>query len=94
MKRIVKKRFLKKKKNFNIIIFDVVHVKDSNANSFIKYYIDDTTTISNSFTKFLFKFENFLEKESAAQTHEKEQKKSKEERERELRKNKKKKTDE
>ena len=64
MKEIVEKRFLEKKKNFDTMIFDAVIVKNSNANFFIKYYIDDTTTISNSFTKFFFKFENFLKEES------------------------------
>ena len=67
------------------MIFDVVDVKNSNAEIFIKYYINDTTTISSSFTKFFFEFENFLKKESTAQTHEKKQKKKFEEkRERKL----------
>ena len=70
--RIIEKRIPKKKENFGIIMFDVVDVKKSNAKTFIKYYIDDTTTISDSFTKFCFKFENFLKKKGAAQTHEKE----------------------
>ena len=58
-------------------MFDVVDVKNSNAEIFMKYYIDDTTTISNSLTKFFLRFENFSKKKSAAQTHEKEQKKKK-----------------
>ena len=60
IKKIVEKKFLKKKENFNTMIFDIVNVKNSNAKIFIKYYIDDTTTISNSFTKFFFEFENFF----------------------------------
>ena len=77
MKKIVEKKILKKKENFDTMMFDVVDVKNSNAKIFIKYYIDDTTTISSSFTKFFLKFENFLKKKSAGQTHEKEQKKKK-----------------
>ena len=33
------------------MMFEVVDVKDSDAVTFMKYYIDDTTTISGSFTK-------------------------------------------
>ena len=33
------------------MMFKVVDVKNSNAVIFMKYHIDDTTTISNSFTK-------------------------------------------
>ena len=51
----------------------------------MKYHINDTTTISNNFTKFFFEFENFLKEKSAAQTHEKEQKKFEKERERKIR---------
>ena len=72
MKKIVEKRFSKKKKNSDTMMFDIVDVKDSNAEIFVKYHIDDTTTISRSFTKFSFEFENFLKKESATQTHKKE----------------------
>ena len=75
MKKIVEKKFSKKKKNFDTMMFEVVEVKISNIKTFIKYYIDDTTTISNSFTKFSFEFENFSKKESVTQTHEKESKK-------------------
>ena len=75
MKRIVEKIFLKKKENFNIIIFKIVDLKSSNAEIFLKYHIDDTITISSNFTKFFFEFENFSKEEDAAQTHKKEQKK-------------------
>ena len=51
MKKIMKKKFSKKKKNFDIIMFKIVDVKNPNAVIFIKYYINDTTTISGSFTK-------------------------------------------
>ena len=71
MKKIVEKKFLKKKENFNTIMFDDVNVKNSNAEILIKYHINDTTTISNNFTKFFFEFENFSEKEYATQIHKK-----------------------
>ena len=77
MKKIIEKKFLKEKKNSNTMIFNIVDVKDSNAEIFIKYHINDTTTTSNNFTKFFFEFENFLEKEDTTQTHKKEQKKEK-----------------
>ena len=77
IKKVVEKRFLKKKENSDTIIFDDVDMKNSNTEIFIKYYIDDTTTTSSNFTKFFFEFESFLKKESVMQTHEKEQKKKK-----------------
>ena len=91
MRKIVKKRFLKKKENSDTMIFDVVDVKNSNVMTFMKSHINDTTTISSNFTKFFFEFENFLKKESATQMQKKEQKKKKfeKERERKLRENKK-----
>ena len=51
MKRIIKKKFSKKKENLDTMMFEIVDVKNSNAVIFMKYYIDDTTTISSSFTK-------------------------------------------
>ena len=77
IKKIIEERFLKKKENFDTMIFDIVDVKNSNTKIFMKYYIDDTTTISSSFTKFSHKFKNFFKKENATQTYEKEQKKKK-----------------
>ena len=77
IKKIVKKRFSKEKENFDTMMFEAVDVKNSNAEIFMKYYIDDTTTISNNFTEFFSKFKSFSKKESAAQTHKKEQKKEK-----------------
>ena len=66
MKKIVEKKFLKKKKNFDTMMFDAIDVKNSNAMIFMKYYIDDTITTSSNFTKSFFEFENFLKKKSAA----------------------------
>ena len=90
MKKIVEKRFSKEKKNSNTIIFEIINVKNPNAEIFIKYHIDDTSTTSSSFTKFFFEFESFLKEKNATQTDEKEQEKKEFEKEREqkLRKNK------
>ena len=51
MKKIVKKKFSKKKENLDTMMFEVADVKNSNAVTFIKYHIDDTMTTSSSFTK-------------------------------------------
>ena len=51
MKRVVKEKFSKKEENFDTMMFEVVDVKDSNVMIFMKYHIDDTTTISSSFTR-------------------------------------------
>ena len=77
MKKVIEKKFLKKKRNFHTIMFDVVDVRNSNTMIFIKYHIDDTITISNNFTKFFFEFENSLKKKSATQAQKKKQKKEK-----------------
>ena len=69
MKKIVKKKFSKKKENFNTMMFEIVDVKDSNAVIFMKYYIDDTTTISSNFTKEKISKKN--ENESFEKTKEK-----------------------
>ena len=50
MKKIVKKKF-SKKENLDTIMFEVADVKNSNAVIFIKYHIDDTTTISSNSTR-------------------------------------------
>ena len=51
MKRIMKKKFSKEKDNFDTIMFEIADVKNSNAVIFMKYHINDTTTISNNFMK-------------------------------------------
>ena len=68
IKKIVERKFLKKKENFDTMMFDVVDVKNSNAMIFVKYHIDDTTTISSSFMTFFFEFRNFLKEKGATQT--------------------------
>ena len=51
MEEIVKEKFSEKEKNLDTMMFEVVDVKNSNAVTFMKYHIDDTTTISGSFTR-------------------------------------------
>ena len=51
MKKIVKEKFSKKEENFDTMMFKIVDVKNSNAVIFMKYHINDTTTISNNFTR-------------------------------------------
>ena len=81
MKRIIEKKFLKKEVNSNTIIFESVNMKNSNARTFIIFYINDTTLFASILiSKFLFEFENFLKIENKAsmkaQTKEKNSKKS------------------
>ena len=85
MKKIIEKRFSKKKKNFDIMMFKIVNVKNSNAEIFIKYHIDDTTTISSSSIKFLSNSKVFKKKERGAGAREKTKKKFEKRRERKLR---------
>ena len=70
MKEIVKEKFSKKEENFDIMMFEVVDVKNSNAVIFMKYHIDDTTTISGSFTRKKSSKKN--ENESSEKTEKKE----------------------
>ena len=51
MKKIVKEKFLKKKKNLDTMMFEVVDVKNSNTVSLMKYHINDMITTSDNFTK-------------------------------------------
>ena len=64
MKKLMKKKFEKKKENFRYIMFEDLVVKNSNARTSAKYYINDTTSSSNVIENFSFEFENILEKES------------------------------
>ena len=50
MKRVVKKKF-SKEKDSDTMMFEIVDVKNPNAMTFMKYHIDDTTTISSNFTE-------------------------------------------
>ena len=51
MKKIMKKKFSKEEENLDTMMFEVVDVENPNAVTFMKYYINDMTTISSSFTK-------------------------------------------
>ena len=94
IKEIIEKKILKKKENSDTIMFGVVDVKNLNTMIFMKYHIDDTTTMSNNFTKFSFEFENLLKKENAAQTRKKKEKKRYSKKNESFEKTKKKKTNE
>ena len=76
------------------MMFDIVDVKDSNTEIFIKYHINDTTTISNNFTKFSFEFKNFLKKRARRKHTRKNKKNLKKNENESFEKMKKKKTDE
>ena len=69
MKKIIKKRFSRKKENLNIIIFDDVNMKNANAQTFMIFCIDNTTTTSNIIMKFSFEFESLKKKENPTQTN-------------------------
>ena len=69
MKEIVKEEFSKKKENFDTMMFEIAGVKNSNAVILMKYYINDTTTISSSFTRKKSSEKN--ENESSEKTKEK-----------------------
>ena len=59
IKKIIEKKFSKKKVNSNTIIFEDVNVKNSNARTFMMFYIDDTTLFANILnSKSLLEFEN------------------------------------
>ena len=64
IKKLVKKRFEKKKENFRYIIFEDLVVENSNARVLAKYHINDTTLSSNIIENFSFEFKNVLKKES------------------------------
>ena len=50
-------------------MFENVNVKNSNARTFMMFYIDDTTSFANILiSKSLFEFESFLEIENEALT--------------------------
>ena len=64
MKKLVKKKFEKKKKNFRYIMFENLVVKNLNAQVSAKYYINNTTLSSNVIENFSFESKNVSEKES------------------------------
>ena len=64
MRKLVKKKFEKKKENLRYVMFEDLVVKNSNMQTSAKYHIDDTMSSSNIIENFSFKFENVLKKES------------------------------
>ena len=64
IKELVKKKFEKKKKNSRYMMFEDLVVKNSNARTSAKHYINDTTSFSSVIENFSFKSENISEKES------------------------------
>ena len=64
MRKLMKKRFEKKKENSRYIMFEDLVVKNSNARISAKYHINNTMSFSNIIENFSFKFENVLKRES------------------------------
>ena len=64
MKKLVKKKFEKKKENFRYVMFENLVVKNSNVRASAKHHINDMTSSSNVIKNFSFEFENFSKKES------------------------------
>ena len=64
MKKLVKKKFEKKKENSRYVMFEDLVVKNSNVRVSAKHYINDTTSSSNIIENFSFAFENILKKEN------------------------------
>ena len=62
MKRLVKKKFEKKKENFRYIMFENLVVKNSNVRTSAKHYINDTMLSLNVIENFSFEFENVFKK--------------------------------
>ena len=87
MKKIIKKKFSKEKENSDTMMFEIVNVKNSNARIFMKHHIDDTTSISSSFTKLFFEIKKFFKRrerdaDDSAEKRAKDKKKFKEKQER------------
>ena len=64
MQRLVKKKFEKKKKNFQYMMFENLVVKNSNVRISTKHYIDNTTLFSSVIENFSFEFKNVSDEES------------------------------
>ena len=64
MKKLMKKKFEKKKENSRYVMFEDFVVKNSNMRASAKYYINDTTSFSSVIENFSFKFENVSKRES------------------------------
>ena len=65
MKKMIEEKFSKEKINSNTMMFEGVNVKNSNAQTFIMFYIIDTTSFASIIiSKFLLEFESFLKVEN------------------------------
>ena len=64
IKKLVKKKFEKKEKNFRYVMFEDFVVKNLNVRISAKHHINDTTSSSNIIENFSFEFKNISEKES------------------------------
>ena len=64
MRKLMKKKFEKKKENFQYVMFEDLVVKNSNVRASAKHHIDDTTSSLNVIENFSFEFENVSERES------------------------------
>ena len=64
MKKIVEKKFEKKKENFRYTMFEDLVVKNLNVRVSAKHHIDDTISSSNVIENFSFEFENVSNEES------------------------------
>ena len=64
MKKLVKKKFEKKKENSRYVMFEDLVVKNLNVRVSTKYYINNTTSSSNIIENFSFEFKNISERES------------------------------
>ena len=66
------KKFSKRKRNSNTMIFENLNVKNSKTRSSTTYYTDNTISLLKIIiSKYLFNFESFLEKKDEKQTKEK-----------------------
>ena len=64
MRKLMKKKFEKKKENSRYVMFEDLVVKNSNVRASAKYYIDNITSFLSVIKNFSFEFENISEKEN------------------------------
>ena len=64
LKRLMKKKSRRRKKILDILVFKDLVVKNSNAQTSAKYYIDNTMLFSSVIENFSFESENVLKKQS------------------------------
>ena len=64
MKKIIEKKFKKKKEDFRYTMFRDLVVKNSNVRISAKHYINNTTSSLNVIENFSFEFKNISKRES------------------------------